>query len=91
MSNQSREIGRKFQQKLGLWLLLISAGVVAYGLGLWQGSQFRMSRMIASVGKPVVASGLKLETKPETKPEDPTPVAPSNTPGNTGSPKSHSK
>jgi high-affinity Fe2+/Pb2+ permease len=83
MGNQSRNIGRKFQQKLGLWMLLISAGVIAYGLGMWQGSQFRMNRMIASIAKPVVASGLA--------PTSSGLVGPSNTPGNTESPKTRSK
>jgi hypothetical protein len=83
MRNQSRSIGRKFQQKLGLWLLLISAGVVAYGLGMWQGSQFRMNRMIASISKPVVAA--ELTATPSAF------VGPLNTPSSTESLKKHSK
>jgi len=82
MNKEKKGLRQKFQQKVWMWLLLISAGVVAYGLGLHQGSMFRMSRAVASNQKPVVA---------EIKPEDLGPVAPSGTPGNIESPKSHSK
>jgi len=82
MNKEKKALRQKFQQKLGLWLLLISAGVLAYGLGLHQGSMFRMNRTVASNQKPVVA---------EIKPEDQGPVAPLGTLGNTESPKSHSK
>lgn len=87
MKSESTQIRRQFQQKLWVWLLLISAGVLAYGVGLYQGSQYRMSRMVASVAKPVA-----VEIAPAAvMPVGPKPVELSGSPGNTGSPKSHSK
>lgn len=41
------------RKKLMFWSSLICAGVVAYGFGLYQGSQNRMQRTIASMQKPV--------------------------------------
>jgi hypothetical protein len=82
MGNEKPNIRRQFQQKLAVWLLLISAGVLAYGVGLYQGSQFRMNRTIASLAKPVVV---------DLKSVDPSLGGLSSSPGNTESPKSHSK
>jgi hypothetical protein len=82
MGNEKTNIRRLFQQKLAVWLLLISAGVLAYGVGLYQGSQFRMNRAIASTQKPVVV---------DLKNADLSPALPSSNPSNTESPKSHSE
>lgn len=37
-----------FAKKTTLLLLFISAGLVAYGFGLYQGNKFRLSRSVAS-------------------------------------------
>ncbi len=39
---------RLFRRNLVVWSVLIVAGVLAYGAGLYQGSQFRMQRNVAS-------------------------------------------
>ena len=83
MRNEQRHIRREVKQKLVLWVLLISAGVLAYGVGLYQGSLFLMNRNIASTQKPVP---VEIKTASEAAP-----VAPSNNPGNTALQKSHSK
>ncbi len=83
MNYEKSALRRKIQQKLGFWLLLISAGVVAYGIGLHQGSLFRMSRTIASSAPAVVATDIK--------PVEPEIVGPLYSPGNTELPKSRSK
>lgn len=85
MRNEKRNIRREFKQKLGLWLLLISAGVVAYGIGLYEGSMFRMSRNIASIQKPVPVEIKTAEAGFVG------PVLPSSTPSNTAPLKSRSK
>ena len=43
-------------KKLRTWLLLIVAGVFAYGIGLSQGSVFRMKRSVASEGSSLPAT-----------------------------------
>lgn len=45
--------GMALGRRIGLWILMMSAGLVAYGVGLYQGSAFRMGRMMASEGYPV--------------------------------------
>lgn len=90
--------GPQVRRKIGVWSFLILAGLVAYGLGLYQGSQFRMQRTIASMQKPMPVeiqsevqgaaptAGLAKPSKGPSKA-----ASPSNSPSNTELPKSHSK
>jgi hypothetical protein len=73
---------KQIQKRVGFWLLFISAGIAAYGLGLYQGSLFRVNRMVASIAKPVLV---------DLKPSDPKPSGPLNNPSNTADLKLHSK
>lgn len=45
--------GLNLWRRIGLWVLMICAGLLSYGFGLYQGSAFRMQRTIASEGRMV--------------------------------------
>ncbi len=83
-------IAMQIRRKIAVWAVLIGTGILAYGLGLYQGSQFRMQRSVASSQKAIPAE------IPAPAPEaiKPQPVnsasSPSNNPSNTQSPKSRS-
>jgi hypothetical protein len=77
-------------RKLRTWAWLIAAGAFAYGLGLSQGSSFRMKRTIASLQRPIVVEKkAEQETKTATVSASAKPFGNSGSPKNTESPKSH--
>lgn len=82
--------GKQARRKMGFWSALILAGVAAYGMGLYQGSQFRMQRSIASTQKPLPVDIAK-QANAGLNPQVPGSSLPSNSPGNIQNLKSRSK
>lgn len=76
--------------KMGFWTFVILAGITAYGVGLYQGSIFRIQRTLASLQRPVPVEMVN-QASSQLNPPLPAPSSPSNSPSNTQNQKSHSK
>ncbi len=55
MNLEKPDPAKQIAKRMKIWVGLIAAGAFAYGLGLSQGSAFRMKRSMASLQAPVKA------------------------------------